>query len=113
MNGREGGPVWPEPMKHGVRKQHRAKGIVVRIEWSEPLKVRLRDRIRQNHAAVARDDERLGSIGCRMRNGVQQDDQVLLLGYIERANHLLHGSANYALASAAGVCEAAASGAAV
>src|ERR1700744_5252717 len=113
MNREIGVARWTEPMKHGVGKQHRAKGIVVGIEWSEPLKVRLRDRIRQNHAAGGRDAEGLGGIGCRMRNGVQQDDQVLLLGYIERANHLLHGSANYALASAAGVCEAAASGAAV
>ncbi len=67
-------------MKHGVRKEHRAIGIVIRIEWAEPLEVGFSNRISQNHPAVAGDDEWLGGVGGRVRNSVQQDDVVLLLG---------------------------------
>lgn len=73
-------PGRPQPMKYRVRKQHRAEWIVVGIEWSESFKVGFRNRIRENDPAVTRNDERFGGVFRRMRNGVQQDDLVFLLG---------------------------------
>jgi hypothetical protein len=58
----------PKSMKRGVGKQHRAEWVVVRIEWTEPLEVGLRNGISENHTPVARDKEWFGSVVCGMRN---------------------------------------------
>ncbi len=69
-----------QPMKYRVWKEHRTVGIVVGIEWPEAFKVGFRDWISQNHPAGTRDNEGFGGVRRRLRNRIQQDDVVFLLG---------------------------------